>query len=146
MVSRQSFLLLSEGHSLNQIKLVFKGKHVKELPDHLFHNGFNSELLVQLASIKGIKELKISPSPGSKKALEALRDIKAQMEIGNGEKRLLITPRSTLTDGVASAQQLGARMMDLTKEWQELEDRLVSTQWRIREIKGTLANAEKAIR
>ena len=142
----KAFSLLGSGHALNQIKVVFKGEHAEELPEHLFHNGLNSELLAQLASIKGIKELKISPSPRSKQGLEALKDIKAQMEIGNGEKRLLITPRSTLTDGVASAQQLGARMMDLTKEWQELEDRLVGTQWRIREIKGMLAGAEKAIR
>lgn len=142
----KAFSLLGSGHSLNQIKLIFEGEYAKELPEHLFHNGLNSELLVQLARIKGIQELRVSPSPESRKALEALRAIKAQMEIGGEGDHQLVTPKSTLTEGMASAQQLGARMMELTNEWQELEDRLVGTQGRIREIKGILADAEKAMR
>lgn len=142
----KAFSLLSSGHSLNQIKLIFEGEYAQGLSERLFHNGLKSELLVRLASIKGIQELRVSPSPKSRKGLEALKAIKAQMEISDDGNHQLIAPKSTLTEGMASAQQLGGRVMDLTKEWQELEDRLVSTQWRIREIKGMLANAEKAIR
>ena len=76
----KAFSLLSKGHSLQQIKFKFSCQDEFDgcMTDHLFHNGLDSMLLVELAKISGIQSLKISPAPESEEGLKALEELRAR--------------------------------------------------------------------
>ena len=70
----------------------FQEKCVNEMLDHLFHKGLESKLPKDLAKIEGIRSLKISPNPQSKKAIKAFTGLKARMEDNNSYKLITAQP------------------------------------------------------
>lgn len=111
----RAFALLARGHGLDRISFSFEGYYADALAESLFFNGPDSGLLRELSQIKGIKELKVEPTPKPAKFLGALEVVKARMETKSDDAE------REVAEGSGKAWQLA--LLD-TGKVQQLEDRV----------------------